>query len=104
MKKLDITWVYFYRRKENHTNLIIRSKSIKKLKSFLKDSVIKKTGKNIEKIKQYYDDCIETDEKDWIELVYYIPDFVIFLSESKHKIKKKAEQAACKAYQILNTY
>ena len=82
-----------------------KSKSIKKLKAFLKDSVIKKTGKNIEKIKQYYNDCIETDEKDEVELVYYIPDFVIFLSESKHKIKKKAEQAACKeAYQILNSY
>ena len=78
--------------------------SILNLETFVKN-IKSNYKKNIEKIKKYYDDCIETDEKDEVELVYYIPDFVIFLSESKHKIKKKAEQAACKeAYQILNSY
>jgi len=37
----------------------------------------------IENIKKYYDALDD-------------PDFIIFLGESKHKIKKKAEQSACK--------
>ena len=52
--------------------------------------------KNIEKIKKFYD--TEKDHENDLP-----PDIVFFLSESKHKIKKKAEQAACKkAYDILN--
>lgn len=41
----------------------------------------------IENLKTYYNSFIENETK---------PSFIIFLSESKHKIKKKAEQAACK--------
>ena len=41
----------------------------------------------IQKIKMYYDHEFETNEEVKI---------VIFLSDSKHKIKKKAEQTACK--------
>ena len=50
----------------------------------------------LEKIKSYYNDIILNEENNTNTLV-------IFLSESKHKIKKKAEQSACKqAYEILN--
>ena len=50
----------------------------------------------LKKIKTYYEKCLSELEDD--ENV----QFVIFLSESKHKIKKKAEQTACKiAYNIL---
>ena len=41
----------------------------------------------IQKIKMYYDHECETNEEVKI---------LIFLSDSKHKIKKKAEQTACK--------
>lgn len=47
----------------------------------------------IQKIKLYYDNKCETSEQ--VKLI-------VFLSESKHKIKKKAEQTACKlAYHNL---
>ena len=50
----------------------------------------------LEKIKSCYNDIILNEENN-------INSLVIFLSESKHKIKKKAEQSACKqAYEILN--
>ena len=49
----------------------------------------------IQKIKLFYDNECETNEEVKI---------IIFLSDSKHKIKKKAEQTACKlAYYNLTT-
>ena len=41
----------------------------------------------IQNLKSHYDELIENEET---------PTFVIFLADSKHKIKKKAEQSACK--------
>ena len=52
-----------------------------------KNIIINKTNSILENIKSYYEKKIENKEK---------PVFVIFLSDSKHKIKKKAEQYACK--------
>ena len=82
-------------------------KSIHTLKNYIKkhDRNFKddKHLKNIEKIKKDYDKSINDYELDDPH-GNPIPCFVIFLSESKHKIKKKAEQAACKeAYEILNS-
>lgn len=41
----------------------------------------------IQNLKSHYDQLIENEQT---------PSFVIFLADSKHKIKKKAEQSACK--------
>ena len=64
------------------------------LEQFFKMNNIEKTDNTIiEVLKEYYNSLIENDTK---------PSFIIFLSESKHKIKKKAEQAACKlAYETI---
>jgi dsRNA-specific ribonuclease len=64
------------------------------LEQFFKMNNIEKTDDTIiEVLKEYYNSLIENDTK---------PSFIIFLSESKHKIKKKAEQAACKlAYETI---
>ena len=60
------------------------------------NNIISGCNSQLDKIKKYYTDVIlNEEEKD--------NDLVIFLTESKHKIKKKAEQSACKeAYHILN--
>ena len=57
----------------------------------------------LKKIKIYYDKCISDIENDGDEEKEdQTIRFVIFLSDSKHKIKKKAEQTACKiAYESL---
>ena len=64
------------------------------LEQFFKMNNIEKTDNTIiEGLKEYYNSLIENDTK---------PSFIIFLSDSKHKIKKKAEQAACKlAYETI---
>tara|TARA_B110001450_G_scaffold102609_1_gene97138 strand:+ start:162 stop:1211 length:1050 start_codon:yes stop_codon:yes gene_type:complete len=71
----------------NDTNVIA-------LKEFFKMNQIEKSDNTIiDRLKEYYNSLIE-DELD--------TGFIIFLSESKHKIKKKAEQAACKmAYETI---
>ena len=84
-----------------------RDKTIITLKNYIKkyNTNFKqdKHLKNIEKIKKDYEKSIHDYELD-DQLGNPMPCFLIFLSESKHKIKKKAEQAACKeAYEILNT-
>jgi dsRNA-specific ribonuclease len=57
------------------------------------NKIEKKDNTIIERLKKYYNSLIENELE---------PSFVIFLSESKHKIKKKAEQAACKmAYETI---
>ncbi len=56
---------------------------------------INKANSILENIKSYYEKTIENGET---------PTFVIFLADSKHKIKKKAEQAACKlAFETITT-
>ena len=64
------------------------------LEEFLNMNQIEKTDNTIiERLKDYYNSLIDNELE---------PKFIIFLSESKHKIKKKAEQAACKmAYETI---
>ena len=72
----------------NHTN-----NNVYNLEQFLKMNVEKYNTETtkIENLKTYYNSFINKE-----------PSFIIFLSESKHKIKKKAEQAACKmAYENI---
>jgi dsRNA-specific ribonuclease len=68
--------------------------SVMSLDEFLNMNQIEKTDNTIiERLKEYYNSLIENKLE---------PSFIIFLSESKHKIKKKAEQAACKmAYETI---
>ena len=49
--------------------------------------IINKNISILDNIKSYYEKIIEGGNN---------PVFVIFLADSKHKIKKKAEQCACK--------
>ncbi len=65
-----------------------------------------KNKKQLSVIKKWYDERFATseeqDEKEEKNTTNH--KLVLFLASSKHKIKKKAEQAACKeAYNILNT-
>ena len=64
------------------------------LKEFFNINQIEKTDNTIiERLKDYYNSLLDNELE---------PKFIIFLSESKHKIKKKAEQAACKmAYETI---
>lgn len=57
------------------------------IESFFKENHIGTTGSIIERLKKFYDSNIENGNTN---------AFIIFLSDSKHKIKKKAEQRACK--------
>ena len=68
--------------------------SVMGLKEFFNINQIEKTDNTIiERLKDYYNSLIDNELE---------PKFIIFLSESKHKIKKKAEQAACKmAYETI---
>ena len=54
---------------------------------FKTNNIQKEKSSFISSLKSYYDLIIETENE---------PDFIIFLGDSKHKIKKKAEQSACK--------
>ena len=68
--------------------------SVMGLKEFFNINQIEKTDNTIiERLKDYYNSLLDNELE---------PNFIIFLSESKHKIKKKAEQAACKmAYETI---
>jgi dsRNA-specific ribonuclease len=68
--------------------------SVMGLKEFFNMNQIEKTDNTIiERLKDYYNSLLDNELE---------PNFIIFLSESKHKIKKKAEQAACKmAYETI---
>lgn len=68
--------------------------NVMNLEEFFNMNQIEKTDNTIiERLKDYYNSLVENELE---------PSFVIFLSESKHKIKKKAEQAACKiAYDTI---
>ena len=68
--------------------------SVMGLKEFFNINQIEKTDNTIiERLKDYYNSLLDNELE---------PKFIIFLSESKHKIKKKAEQAACKmAYETI---
>ncbi len=71
------------------------NENVYSLNKYFKINKIPKNGTDtiIEKLKKNYNSMLENN----IE-----PKFIIFLSESKHKIKKKAEQAACKyAYETI---
>jgi dsRNA-specific ribonuclease len=60
----------------------------KNIDMFLKVHNIPNTNDTIlTKLKSYYNSLVQDNVE---------PKFIIFLSDSKHKIKKKAEQAACK--------
>ena len=85
-----------------HDNVIDIDTFLKMHKKDIDYSINEQKIKDItllKKIKMYYEKCISDIE---VDSNGGLVRFVIFLSDSKHKIKKKAEQTACKfAYESL---
>lgn len=84
---------------KKHHEFIHNDKNVFSLEQFNSkfNDIISTCEGQLDKIKKYYNDVILNEENDTKSLV-------LFLTESKHKIKKKAEQSACKeAYNILNS-